>query len=506
MSEYSSSSSDSDQDMDYWDCPPNLSQFPVSNARDTPWSIDQFTQASRNRRERCSLQPVSPRRIIELPKIHQISGGFLHEDGLLLYTAEHSSVIRCLEYAKAHWRLPTNVPDKILALVALETFLHPFNPAHWLFWSNEQKDQSAKLVQSHICRRSPTIYHPLSWSILDWKFRLSGIHSKQLPDVLCREPWYDTLVLSTYLKDLPIRGPVLRKRKAHPPTDPRTMLSEQTKDADSLPAKKSRITRARPSRTAASPMKTLLEPETLLLDMPNPDSSLNPARITSVLPDTYNLSQLPRQHANPSAPSGCSNGNFSRQSPKILSARLPKRASTSSTSSSPTYSSIVLPPPEYSRTRSSSRLSARTLVDDTRDLSPSVSSATTVADSSSAKGKQKAVVAPVESEARLISVIDVKDIASLAETFHDEADVFFPRVTRSRTGASKTEVEISGPQRSLLGRKNRINNVHPYSSEKAARGLAHSNSGAAETLIDPETLVPSPAPRSRSRKAKISRR
>ncbi|KAJ3810994.1 hypothetical protein F5876DRAFT_76242 [Lentinula aff. lateritia] len=486
--------------MDYWDCPPKLSQFPVSNARDTPWSIDQFTQASRNRRERCSLQPVSPRRIIELPKIHQISGGFLHEDGLLIYTAEHSSVLRCLEYAKAHWRLPTNVPDKILALAALETFLHPFNPAHWLFWSNEQKDQSAKLVQSHICRRTPTIYHPLSWSILDWKFRLSGIHSKQLPDVLCREPWYDTLVLSTYLKDLPIRGPVLRKRKAH-----QTKISERTKDADSLPVKKSRITRARPTRTAASPMNTLLEPETLLLDMPNPDSSLNPARITSVLPDAYNLSQLPRQHANPSASSGCSNDNSSRQSPKILSARLPKRASTSSTSSSPTYSSIVLPPPEYSRTRSSSRLSARTLVDDTRDLSPSVSSATTVADSSSAKGRQKADVAPVESEARLIGVIDVKDIASLAETFNDKAD-FYPRVTRSRTGASKTEVAISGPQRSLLGRKNRMNNVHPYSTEKAARGLAHCNSGAAEKLIDSDTLVPSPAPRSRSRKAKISRR
>ncbi|KAF8829124.1 hypothetical protein HHX47_DHR3000763 [Lentinula edodes] len=499
MSEYSSSSSDSDQDMDYWDCPPELSQFPVSNARDTPWSIDQFTQASRNRRERCSLQPVSPRRIIELPKIHQISEGFLHEDGLLLYTAEHSSVLRCLEYAKTHWRLPTNVPDKILALAALETFLHPFDPAHWLFWSNEQKDQSAKLVQSHICTlqfflelrsgpKIPQAVEPqLSIILYLGLFSIGNL---------------DFLVYT----DLPIRGPVLRKRKAHTPTDAPTKTSERTKDTDSLPAKKARITRARPSRKAASPMNSLLEPETLLLNMPNPDSSLNPARITSVLPDVFNLSQLPHPHANPSASSGCSNDNFSRQSPKILSARLPKRASTSSTSSSPTSSSIVLPPPEYSRTRSSSRLSAQTLVDDTRDLSPSVSSATTVADSSSAKGKQKAVVAPVESEARLIGVIDVKDIASLAETFNDEADVFFSRVTRSRTGASKTEVATSGPQRSLLGRKNRLNNVHPYSTEKTARGLAHSNSGATEKLIDSETLVPSPAPRSRSRKAKISRR
>ncbi|KAJ3801038.1 hypothetical protein GGU11DRAFT_741958 [Lentinula aff. detonsa] len=497
MSEYSSS--DSDQDLDYWGFTPKKSYFPISNARDTPWTIEQSTQASRNRRERCSLHPVSTRRIVELPVIHQISNGFLRENGRLLYTAKHSSVLRCLEYARTHWHLPVNVPDGILALAALETFLHPFDPVHWLFWSIEQRDQSAKLVQSHIGRRNPTIYHPLSWSILDWKFRLSGIHNKQLPDVLRCKPWYDTLVLSTYLKDLPMRGPVLRKRKVQPPTKTQTN-TEQTNDMKQLPAKRSRHTRAQPSHKAALPTDSLSKIEDSSLNIPTLESSVDPARATSV---TADISLLSQHHANASESTGRSITRLSRKSPNLLSAR-----ATSSTSSSPTPSSTVLLPSSYSRTRSSSRLSARTLVGDIRDLSPSNSSATTAADSSSAKGKQKAVDEPVESEPRLIGVIDVvdEDLASLVNTITDgETDLAFPRLTRSRSGATKTEVASSGPQRSQLGRKNRAKNLHPYLSEKAARGLAPSNPSADDESIGSEALVPSQASR-RSRKAKSSRR
>ncbi|KAJ4483280.1 hypothetical protein J3R30DRAFT_3833943 [Lentinula aciculospora] len=497
MPDYSSSS-DSDHDLDYWDFPSEMSYLPVSNVRDTPWSIDEFTQANRNRRERCFLQPVPPGQIVELPKIYQISGGFLRENGRVLYTANHSSVLRCLDYARTHWRLPANVTDGILALAALETFLHPFDPAHWLFWRNEQKDQSAKLVQSHIGRRNPTIYHPLSWSVLDWKFRLSGIHNKQLPNVLSCEPWYDTLVLSTYLKDLPIRGPVLRKRKVQPSTDSQTKI-EHTKDPEQLSVKRPRMTRTRPSYKAALLTDSRPETENSSMNIPNLDWSINFASTTSIASEAASLLFQP---PNLSGSSGRASTRMSLESPKDPSAR------ASSSTSSPTPSSVALPPPEYSRTRSSSRLSARTLVDDIRDLSPSTSSATTAADSSSAKGKQKSVDELVESKPRLIGVIGVVEegIAPLAKTFDDEdADFCFPRLTRSRSGASKTETVSSGLQRSHIGRKNRARNINPYSSEKAARGLASANTSAAEMLVDSEPFLHPPTPK-RSRKVKNSRR
>ncbi|KAJ3830168.1 hypothetical protein F5880DRAFT_1501829 [Lentinula raphanica] len=495
MSDYTSSS-DSDQDLDYWDFTPKMSYFPVSNARDTPWTMEQFTQASRNRREHCSLQTVSTRQIVELPKMHQISNGFLRENDRLLYTAKHPSVLACLEYARVHWRLPPNVADGILALAALETFLHPFDPAHWLFWSNEQKDQTAKVVQRHIGRRNPIIYHPLSWSVLDWKFRLSGIHNKQLPEVLHCKPWYNTLVLSTYLKDLPVRGPVLRKRKIQPPLETNT---EQADDADQLPAKRSRANRAQPSYKAAS-TETLSETEKPSLNISTLQSPMDPARVAPVT-----LSQPPEPTANPTGSTRRSTTRLSR----IPSAHPSARAS-SSMSSSPTPSSTVLLPPEYSRTRSSSRLSTRTLVNDIRDLSPATSSATTTADSSSAaKGKKKAVDEPVDTKPRLIGILDVVDdgLASIASAIADgETDFVLPRLTRSRSGASRTERASSGPFRSQQGRKNRANNnAHPY-PKKSARDLVRSNAeAAAEQKSDKSDALPS-APAPRRRKTKGSRR
>ncbi|KAF9062467.1 hypothetical protein BDP27DRAFT_1336663 [Rhodocollybia butyracea] len=437
--------------------------YPLSDSRDTPWTLEQFAQATRNRCERYSLQAASSRPVIVPPKIAQISGGFLRENGRYLYTVKHALARECLDYARTHWRLQPDVPDEILALAALETFLNPFDPVHWLFWG-EQKDQSAKLVQSHIGRQYPAIYHPLSWSILDWRFRLFGIHSKQLPQVLCHMPWYDLLVLPTFLKDTP-RGPVLRKRKV-PLVNLRTSslaTSEPADDLEELPAKRLRAsTRARPVHT---PTETA--------DVANLDPSSNTI-ITPTVSDTFE-----------SQP----NTRLSRNSPQVSI-------------------STTFIPPDFSRTRSSSRLSAQTLVDDSRDRSPSTSSATTAAESSSAltakaKGKRKAVDELVETEPRIIAMIDIvvdDDTSSVANSFNDdEVEVSHPRITRSRSGASSILA-----QRTQLRRNERANGILPYPSEKSARGGSTRSIIANMATPEPSTIA---APTSKKgRQTKNSRR
>ncbi|KIK67290.1 hypothetical protein GYMLUDRAFT_37374 [Collybiopsis luxurians FD-317 M1] len=478
-----SSSHSSDHDTDYWQFSPPTSYFPISDARDSPWTTEQFVQAGRTRRETYALQASSPKRAIdiELPKIHQISGGFLRDNDRLLYTAKHPLVLKCLEYAREHWSLPPKTPSNILALAALETFLNPFHPGHWLLWSNECRDQSAKLIQSHLMCRNPTIYHPFSWSTLDWRWRLSGLHNKQLPRALSHLPWYDLLVLPTFLKDSP-RGPVLRKRKAPPPPNIRTPsnLSDQMDNLKSLPTRKHRTTRA---RALAAPPE-IEDP----IDIPNLGAIL-----TSTT-QTLSESNVPMASQNQLIPP--------------LFSPPPATSATSSPCSLP----VDLPPPAHSPTRSSSRLSAQTLVDETREGSPSVSSSTTVTEPVSSKARSRRKIVD-NLDTTVVGVIDVlpeDDTSSVALSFIDEeVRIFHPRLTRSRNGSTKKNqtkpIAPLGPQRSQTSRKSRANNILPYPPEKAGRVSAGYDTAEKTDQSNHDALAPSSAPK-KVRKAKNRRR
>ncbi|KAE9411334.1 hypothetical protein BT96DRAFT_968820 [Gymnopus androsaceus JB14] len=485
--DYYISPSSSDQELDNWGISLQSSYFPVSSARYTPWSTEQFIQASKKRHEPSALQPVPTKRTVESPKESLIHEGLLRENDRLLYTVKHSSVLLALNHARATWTLPNALDSRVRAILALETFLNPFDPVHWLFWSNELAQESAKLVQRHLDR---TVYHLFSWSILDWKFRLSGIHSKQLPQILCQKPWYDALVCTTFIQDSPARGPVLRKRKA--PSNSRTSsLNDTSEQADEPPAKRSRLLRARPSRKAAA------DPSLIIPNSESsPDGSITLAN--DATPATSFLLQ----------PSSSSNAPVlsKRSSSRMMHAasRSVRASSPTSATSSPSALSVALPPPELPHTRSSSRLSARTLVDDVRDSSPS--SSTTVADSStsSTKGKQKAIDEG-EADPGVADILLEDDACSVANSFNDE-DISLPRLTRSRTGATpsaKNEAVSSVPQRSQVGRKSRANSALSHPSEKLGRIVARSVAATvAEKSVTPDAVTPAPRKGKKTKKSR----
>ncbi|KAF5393399.1 hypothetical protein D9757_000691 [Collybiopsis confluens] len=454
MSDYPSLN-EFDHDTDFCEFPVQTSYFPISDARESLWTTEQFVQASKTRRELHSLQSLSPRRAIdidiELPKIRQISGGFLRENGRLLYTVKHCAVRKCMDYAREHWSLPPKTSSSILALAALESFLNPFDPTHWLFWSNDSKDHSARMVQSHISRQNTTIYHPFSFSALDWRWRLHGLHNKQLPQVLSHFPWYDLLVLPSFLKDTP-RGPVLRKRKVQPPSNIgiSSHSSDLTDDLEPLPARRSRVNRARVE--AALPQSQSANDN---LSNPNIPLAIS-TKVT--LSDSRTFLESPNSQTS--------------QKPDEDSHQ-PSHGSVSATStiSSPRSISIVLPPPEHSRTRSSSRLSAQTLVEENRDNSPSISSSST-AEPFSTKSKVKRKTIDEFDSVAVVGVFDIvpeDDASPTTLSFLDEEpDIPMPRLTRARGDDNKiTQTPPFGPQRAKSTRKNRANRAAPYPSGKS---------------------------------------
>ncbi|KAF5370634.1 hypothetical protein D9758_001964 [Tetrapyrgos nigripes] len=142
----------------------------------------------------------------------RIGPGLVKAGKHLLFTADHPQVKTVLAYVRHHWHLPSDTPESILALAALEVFQHPTHPAHWVFWCNERKTETAKLVERHANARIPTVYHIMPWSTDERLFMLNLYHGGAWHNLIKDEPWYPKFFHKETIQQK--GGPNLRKRKA----------------------------------------------------------------------------------------------------------------------------------------------------------------------------------------------------------------------------------------------------------------------------------------------------
>ncbi|THV02381.1 hypothetical protein K435DRAFT_351967 [Dendrothele bispora CBS 962.96] len=184
----------------------------------------------------------------------QVAPGVVKAGKYLLLTADHPQVGHCLDYVRHNWHLPTDTPESILALAALEVFQHPTHPAHWVFWCNERKSETAKLVEKHANARIPTVYHIMPWSTEERLFMLNLYHGGAWHNLIKDQPWYPKFF---HKETSPQKGgPNLRKRRAAVVAvdEPGVLDDEYEGEEDVVPVPKR--TRSRQNRDAADTAPT----------------------------------------------------------------------------------------------------------------------------------------------------------------------------------------------------------------------------------------------------------
>ncbi|KAG7098698.1 hypothetical protein E1B28_000611 [Marasmius oreades] len=341
-------------------------RLPESNARSEPWSVQDCVDAARKRRRLCSSPSQAlpnhngmiPHQTQEKSRIH-ISKGVVQEGNHIILTHQHPAISQCLAHIRKTLTLPSCTPETVLALCSIEVFLHPSDPAHWLFWSNERKANTVEVL-NRICDASPAVIQPSrTWSD-SMLYSLPQLHCQAWHDILHDEPWYPTLV-GGRSAETSTKGPTLRKRKAvtEMPSSTNTMspLPETADDIPASAAKRMRTTRSQ--QRPATEVSPEAKPATCI--SATPPGSVPPLSVPPSAPSSRRNSARPiRRPAKFRDPEWSDSSRSSSCSPSAVVALLP-----------PAANSAVQEPETDARRGSSS--SARTLIGsdgDSRGSSP----------------------------------------------------------------------------------------------------------------------------------------
>jgi hypothetical protein len=102
-----------------------------------------------------------------VPRRTQISPGVWSDGKDTVLSGAYPPVQRLLERARSTLTLDEVENEVIFTLAALEVFYNPGDPAHWIFWSDEKKHQTADVV-TRIARK-----HSALLSVIDKRSHLS---------------------------------------------------------------------------------------------------------------------------------------------------------------------------------------------------------------------------------------------------------------------------------------------------------------------------------------------
>jgi hypothetical protein len=81
-----------------------------------------------------------------VPARTQISPGVWSDGNDRVFSSTYPAVQQVLKEARATLKQPLAPNEIVFTLAALDVFYKPGDPAHWIFWSDEKKHQTAEVV------------------------------------------------------------------------------------------------------------------------------------------------------------------------------------------------------------------------------------------------------------------------------------------------------------------------------------------------------------------------
>lgn len=128
----------------FWD--PHL-QYPTSDLRtlDRP-STRSASPPPRHRTQPTGVTAASPNYSSFLPKRKQIEPGVWSDGSNRILSAACPTVQNFLKSVRRNMCLPPAPSEAVFALAALDVFYQIDDPAHWIFWNDERKHQTAAAV------------------------------------------------------------------------------------------------------------------------------------------------------------------------------------------------------------------------------------------------------------------------------------------------------------------------------------------------------------------------
>ncbi|KAF8637951.1 hypothetical protein AX16_010584 [Volvariella volvacea WC 439] len=370
-----------------WDippAPPTSLVFPTSNLRATHCTQEDATQSCTPLLAILDPRPtyrISTRYSTRVPDKIEVQPGVWSDGHHSVLAANHPDVESFLAQARSSLSLPHAPSEVVFTLAALDVFYNPGDPAHWLFWSDERKVQTAEVVTRISLHQPPLIRSKVAWNgTPEYLSVLASHHGSTWRQVYENKPWYQILVppKSNTLS----RIPTLRKRK---PTqvglcDSLGLNDDDEDDIEPPPPKRSKPKRAQsPARQTSA--KQSDEPRTTFATAdvdkrdPSPAPQMNGVGSEVVSPQSLEGATHPNEPI-----------RMTTRHQKRKAAQHSSAASEASASRSSSTSPAPVPDPSssnqvHSRNRSTSQASAETLVGTGQRRSQSILSAATAVES-----------------------------------------------------------------------------------------------------------------------------
>ncbi|KAF9451988.1 hypothetical protein P691DRAFT_806098 [Macrolepiota fuliginosa MF-IS2] len=380
-----------------------------------------------------------------VPSRMQMSPGVWSDGNDRVFSSAYPAVQQILQEARTTLKQPIAPNEIVFTLAALEVFYKPGDPAHWIFWSDEKKHQTAEVVTRIALHQPPLIRTSVAWNgTSEYLYILANHHGSSHRRAYESQPWFQKLVPQKVLVAPKVLN--LRKRKPNPGAFREPSKSPGPEDDDPVdepPRKKAK------SKPATSP-----------------EPSINAGKGSSDTAESSNANKT-QKSSSAASPKDNSHENASQQpaaadqdniaidevtqtrmltrNRKGISSQTSQTPSTSSRASSMSPLDNSASSSSHSRNRSISHASSQTAVAPSSSRrSASVLSASTVVDGrGSAKGKQPAHDNSDQNQ-------DGKETSDVQSD--EEGMVTRGRASRARVDVSKTMSEVD-PDRAKSGKQ-----------------------------------------------------
>lgn len=416
-----------------------------------------------------------------VPTRTQTSPGVWSDGKDRVFSSAYPAVQLLLQEARATLKQPTSPNDIIFSLAALDVFYKPADPAHWIFWSDEKKLQTAEVV-SRIARKlllsllkprcetsspivtavrqPPLIRTSVAWNgTSEYLYILANQHGSSYRHAYEDQPWFRRLVPQKSSAAPKVLN--LRKRKQNPGAFREPSKSPVPEDEDTVEEPPRKRSKPKPAKS--------------------PEPSTSTGKVASDTTENPSVDKAPKSASASTTPKDNSHENTSQQpgtsdqegmpvgevAPTRMSTRN-RKAVPSQTPSSSSRASSVSPldhstGSSHSRNRSISHTSSQTaLASNSSRRSASVLSAATAVDgrSSTAKGKQSTSDGGDQPQ-------EAKETSEITQS-DEEGMVTRGRASRTRVDFSKIISETDS-DRARNGKQ--TSNSARYGSQKAKRKL-----------------------------------